>query len=109
MSARRHDLDKQCSQILSEEMLLGETNSFTGVKKKRNKEDMSSDKYIYSIDQGWGKDGRILAESFFFFCTIMDLDFISVHEKNKKGMRAISSYLDRNKLDQQRKGLIIKQ
>lgn len=47
-------------------MLLGETNSFTGVKKKRNKEDMSSDKYIYSIDQGWGKDGRILAESFFF-------------------------------------------
>ena len=97
MSARRHDLDKQCSQILSEEMLLGETNSFTGVKKKRNKEDMSSDKYIYSI-------GRV-----FFFCTFMDLDFISVHKKNKKGMRAISSYLDRNKLDQQRKGLIIKQ
>lgn len=62
---------------------------------------MSSNKYICSIDQGWGKDGRILAESF-FFCTIMDLDFISVHKKNKKGMRAISSYLDRNKLDQQR-------
>ena len=41
-------------------------------------------------------------QSLFFFCTIMDLDFISVHEKNKKGMRAISSYLDRNKLDQQR-------
>lgn len=62
---------------------------------------MSSNKYICSIDQGWGKDGRILAESF-FFCTIMDLDFISVHKKDKKGMRAISSYLDRNKLDQQR-------
>ena len=62
---------------------------------------MSSNKYLCSIDQGWGKDGRILAESF-FFCTIMDLDFISVHKKNKKGMRAISSYLDRNKLDQQR-------
>ena len=41
-------------------------------------------------------------QSLFFFFTIMDLDFISVHEKNKKGMRAISSYLDRNKLDQQR-------
>ena len=71
MSAKRHDLDKQCSQILSEEMLLGETNSFTGVKKKRNKEDMSSNKYICSIDQGWCKDSRILTESFFFFFALL--------------------------------------
>lgn len=84
MSARRHDLDKQCSQILSEEMLLGETNSFTGVKKKRNKEDMSSDKYIYSIDQGWGKDGRILAESFFFFALLWTLTLSQSMKKTKR-------------------------
>ena len=83
-------------------MLLGETNSFTGVKKKRNKEDMSSDKYIYTVLTKGGVKMAGYWQSLFFFCTIMDLDFISVHKKSKKGMRAISSYLDRNKLDQQR-------
>ena len=63
---------------------------------------MSSNKYICSIDQGWGKYGRILAESFFFFALLWTLTLSQSIKKNKKGMRAISSYLDRNKLDQQR-------
>ena len=47
--------------------------------------------YIWAIDQVWGKDGWILAKS--FFCENMDRDGVEVHKlAKKKKPRPISSH-----------------
>ena len=70
---------------------------------KNNKPFTGESQEVWVTDQVWGQDGWILAK--FFFCVFMDRDEVKVHKLAKKGMRPISSHLDRTNLVN--KGFII--